>query len=186
MEKRRIRLEINGVVCGLITQESDEYMASLAEEVGEMMNKIMASSPFITKESAAVTAALNYVDTAKKAELRENEKKRKLEEIERRNLELERLMAQLKKENNRLSDETAALADRIDSGVNSETRVKLENKIADLEIKLAQVEKVKNEQSSDSSEIFTAPVKLKNPLRHHEIEESSFTSFFERKDERKN
>ena len=37
VEKRRIRLEINGVVCWLITQESDEYMQSLAKEVGELL-----------------------------------------------------------------------------------------------------------------------------------------------------
>lgn len=180
MEKRRIRLEINGVVCGLITRESDDYMAGLADEVGEMMNMIIASSPFITKESAAVTTALNYIDTAKKAEIRENEKKKKLEEIERRNLELERQLAQLKKENNRLSDEAAALADRIDSGIGSEARTKLENKIADLEIKLAQVEKEKGIENV-GEEAYIAPIKLKNPLRNYEIEESAFTSFFETK-----
>ena len=41
MEKRRVRLEINGVVCGLITQESDAYMRSLAEEVGDVMQEIL-------------------------------------------------------------------------------------------------------------------------------------------------
>ena len=29
MEKRRVRLEINGVVCGLITQESEGYVVRL-------------------------------------------------------------------------------------------------------------------------------------------------------------
>lgn len=66
MEKRRIRLEINGVVCGLITQESEEYMQSLAEEVGKMMREILDASPFITREAAALTAALSYCDDAKK------------------------------------------------------------------------------------------------------------------------
>lgn len=66
MEKRRIRLEINGVVCGLITQESEEYMQSLAGEVGEMMKEILAASPFVTREAAALTAALSYADDAKK------------------------------------------------------------------------------------------------------------------------
>lgn len=66
MEKRRIRLEINGVVCGLITQESEEYMQSLADEVGKMMRGILDASPFITREAAALTAALSYCDDAKK------------------------------------------------------------------------------------------------------------------------
>ncbi len=66
MEKRRIRLEINGVVCGLITQESEEYMQSLAGEVGELMGNILEASPYITREAAALTAALGYCDDAKK------------------------------------------------------------------------------------------------------------------------
>ena len=66
MEKRRIRLEINGVVCGLITQESEEYMQSLAGEVGELMGNILEASPYITREAAALTAALSYCDDAKK------------------------------------------------------------------------------------------------------------------------
>ncbi len=53
LEKRRIRLEINGVVCGLITQESEEYMTSLANEVGDMMKQILDASPFTTREAAA-------------------------------------------------------------------------------------------------------------------------------------
>ncbi len=66
MEKRRIRLEINGVVCGLITEESDEYMQSLAGEVGELMQEIQEASPYITREAAALTVALSYCDDAKK------------------------------------------------------------------------------------------------------------------------
>ena len=66
MEKRRIRLEINGVVCGLITEESEEYMEALAGEVGEMMRNIQEASPYITREAAALTAALGYCDDAKK------------------------------------------------------------------------------------------------------------------------
>ena len=64
--KRRVRLEINGVVCGLITQGSDEYMKSLAEEVGEMVTEIQIMSPDITREAAAMTAALSYCDDARK------------------------------------------------------------------------------------------------------------------------
>ena len=67
MEKRRIRLEINGVVCGLITEESEEYMESLASEVGELLRNIQEASPYITREAAALTAALGYCDDLKKS-----------------------------------------------------------------------------------------------------------------------
>lgn len=70
MNKRRVRLSINGVVCGLITGESEEYMQSLADEVGGMMKQIMDASPLITREAAALTAALSICDDChKNAEL---------------------------------------------------------------------------------------------------------------------
>lgn len=66
VEKRRVRLEINGVVCGLITQETDEYMDSLSKDVGELMREIQSASPYITREAAALTVALSFCDDARK------------------------------------------------------------------------------------------------------------------------
>lgn len=66
MDKRRVRLTINGVVCGLITGESEEYMQSLADEVGHLMGQVMEASPFVTREAAALTAALSICDDSHK------------------------------------------------------------------------------------------------------------------------
>lgn len=82
MEKRRIRLEINGVVCGLITQESETYMRSLADEVGELMTEIMVASPYITREAAALTAALSYCDDSKKNGKKAFELQERVDELE--------------------------------------------------------------------------------------------------------
>lgn len=82
MEKRRIRLEINGVVCGLITQESEEYMQNLADEVGELMREITEASPYITREAAALTAALSYCDDSKKGERKAFELQERVDELE--------------------------------------------------------------------------------------------------------
>ena len=41
------------MVCWLITQESDEYMQSLAKEVGELLEEMQITSPYITREAAA-------------------------------------------------------------------------------------------------------------------------------------
>lgn len=82
MEKRRIRLEINGVVCGLITEESEEYMQSLAGEVGKTMQDIMQSSPYITREAAALTVALGYSDDLKKSSKRTYELQERIDEME--------------------------------------------------------------------------------------------------------
>lgn len=82
MEKRRVRLNINGVVCGLITGESEEYMQALADEVGDMMKQVMASSPLVTREAAALTAALSICDDCHKSMDR-------VEQLEARRDELE-------------------------------------------------------------------------------------------------
>ena len=82
MEKRRVRLEINGVVCGLITQESDEYMGSLADEVGRLMQEIQASSPYITREAAALTVALSFCDDARKNGAKAEELQERVDELE--------------------------------------------------------------------------------------------------------
>lgn len=82
MEKRRVRLEINGVVCGLITQESDEYMNALADEVGRLMQEIQASSPYITREAAALTVALSFCDDARKNGAKATELQERVDELE--------------------------------------------------------------------------------------------------------
>ena len=82
MEKRRVRLEINGVVCGLITEESDAYMQALAGEVGEMMLEVQFASPYITREAAALTVALSYCDDAKKNGQRRQELQDRVDELE--------------------------------------------------------------------------------------------------------
>lgn len=110
MEKRRVRLEINGVVCGLITQESDEYMQSLAKEVGELLEEIQIVSPYITREAAALTAALSYCDDAKK-----NGQKRKALQERVDELEVEAEIWQEEK------------ADMLKNGPNPETRARMEN-----------------------------------------------------------
>ena len=81
-EKRRIRLEINGVVCWLITQESDEYMQSLAKEVGELLEEMQITSPYITREAAALAAALGYCDDARKNGQRASRLQERVDELE--------------------------------------------------------------------------------------------------------
>lgn len=110
MEKRRVRLEINGVVCGLITQESDAYMRSLAEEVGDVMQEILKSSPYITREAAALTVALNYCDDAKKNGQKSQQLQDRVDELE--------VEAEVWHEER---------ADMIQNGPNPETRARMEN-----------------------------------------------------------
>lgn len=82
MEKKRIRLDINGVVCGLITQESEEYMQGLAQETGAMMQEIQKAAPYITREAAALTVALSYCDESKKRGKQAAQLQERIDELE--------------------------------------------------------------------------------------------------------
>ena len=65
MSKTRIKLDICGVTCTLITEESEEYMKKLGAEVSKLMSGILSASLSSTVQLAAVTAALSYLDENK-------------------------------------------------------------------------------------------------------------------------
>lgn len=176
MEKRRVRLEINGIVCGLITEESDEYMDALCVEVGDMMRKILAASPFITREAAALTTALNFCDESRRGDTQVADMKQRNREMERRVLEAERQTVALKKENNQLWEETGALLTETDTVDQTELE-ELKREIAQLKAENAAL-KMKAMPLDESRD---EEIKLRNPLRYYEGDQEGFVSFFEKK-----
>lgn len=180
MEKRRIRLNINGVVCGIITEESDEYMQTVSDEVGQLMAKIMASSPNITREAAALTVALSYCDDAKQTEDRLQNMKQKAADTEKRALEIERQSVLLKKENKQLWEETEALLNQPDKGFSEEERQKLTKKISELE---GEIIKLRGKVPAGTDDGIKIEPQLKNPLRQNDHEAEGFISFFKKEDE---
>lgn len=200
MERRRVRLEINGVVCGVITQESDEYMQQLAVEVGELMQNIQGASPHITREAAALTAALGYCDDAKKggvnakqlqerideleieAEIWQEEKEELLGKVpsEEEIRGLKERIAALERENTALQ-ETAGKAESLTESAN---RLEDENTAMQQDmLKLAE----ENRTLKEALEAATAPkpprrpVEHVNPMRRAEPEIDNLVSFFEQK-----
>ncbi len=113
MEKRRIRLEINGVVCGLITGESDEYMQSLAKDAGELMREIQEASPYITREAAALTAALSYCDDAKKNGKKAFDLQERVDELEVEAELWQEEKAEMKKAESRETEPDPALLEKV-------------------------------------------------------------------------
>lgn len=91
MEKQSIRLRIDGVLLGVVTEEGEEYVRSLAGELEELLGGIRAASPYITKEAAALTAALSYADDAAKLRAQVDTLNERIEELE---VELEVLQEQ--------------------------------------------------------------------------------------------
>lgn len=176
MEKRRVKLNINGVVCGLITSESDEYIQQLSQELERRMTQILASSPFITREAAALMVALNYCDESNKSDERIYEMKRRVQEIEKKALEIERQSVMLKKENAQLWEETAVLLQQTENAAQRDARAIYEQRIADLETENALLR-----QNSQTESLPQKSSKLRNPLRHYEDEQGEFVSFFIKK-----
>ncbi len=202
MEKRRVRLEINGVVCGLITQESDEYMQSLSDEVGKLIGAIQESSPYITREAAALTAALSYCDDLRKKDKEAFALQERVDELEveaelwqEEKAELgaappkQEASPELEERLRRLEAENTALQEQAGKAEESLRRAQtLEDENAALQRSLlaAQRETPRRdtEPKAEEKKPKDQPVKRprrKNPLRYEDgMEQEGFVSFFEK------
>lgn len=82
MATNRIKLEVCGVTCVLLTEESETYMKELCGEAEKLISALLHSSGSVSV--AAVTAALSYLDEKKKTEAeRESIRQKDEEEIHR-------------------------------------------------------------------------------------------------------
>ncbi len=196
MEKKRIRLEINGVVCGLITQESEEYMRSLADEVGTMMKEVLDASPFITREAAALTAALSYCDDAKKNGKKACELQERIDELEveaelwqEEKAAMEQAPAPKtdpeEEKLHRAEEQAAALREELEALKRENQALKDEaaRKAAEKPEPAASPEKAEAPSEEPRAEApKPATRRRRNPLRHEEeFAQEGFVSFFEKK-----
>lgn len=189
------------MVCGFITQESDEYMQSLAEEVGGLMREVLAASPFVTREAAALTAAMSYCDDAKKNGIKAAALQERVDELEveaelrqeeqdalgQASLEqaspdpaLEERLRQLEERNTAL-EESAGRAKDLEEKLS-----RLEDENAALRETLAKAGEPKappvKPESPPKQEPSKPAPRRGNPLRHQEeMEQEGFVSFFEKK-----
>ncbi len=69
MDKIKVRLSICGVDYFITTDDDSKYIQTLGDELDLRMNKLMRENSRISITQAAVLAALEYSDNAKKAEL---------------------------------------------------------------------------------------------------------------------
>lgn len=104
MAENRIKLNICGVICTLITEESEEYMLSLGKEAESLISALMRSSGSLSV--AAVTAALSYLDELKKSGAQQNFFSVSEEEVD----ELKKRLRELTAENERLMKENRELS----------------------------------------------------------------------------
>lgn len=80
----KIRLKIGGIEYSITSEEDEAYIISLGSEVEKKMNTVLAKSPFLSTNMAAVITALEAMDEAKKIQTENEalrlENKRLLEE----------------------------------------------------------------------------------------------------------
>lgn len=63
----RVRVTVCGSQYIIATDESEEYLTGLAEQLDADMNEIMTAMPSASVASAAVVAALGYLDEMQKS-----------------------------------------------------------------------------------------------------------------------
>lgn len=68
MEKNKVKLSICGVDYYITTDDDVKYMQALGDELDLRLNKLMRENSRLSITQSAVLAALEYADTAKKAE----------------------------------------------------------------------------------------------------------------------
>ena len=68
MSKNKVRIDVCGIECVLGTDDSEEYVRAVGEEVGKAMSSMMKQNDRLSVAAAAVFTALNYCDDARKAQ----------------------------------------------------------------------------------------------------------------------
>ncbi len=67
MEKERVKLNICGNDYYITTDEDPQYVQALGVELDEALSKVVQSSSRLSMTQAAILVALEYADSAKKA-----------------------------------------------------------------------------------------------------------------------
>ncbi|MEG1426262.1 MAG: cell division protein ZapA [Oscillospiraceae bacterium] len=154
MAKNRVKLNICGIQCTLLTDESEEYMESLGRAVSKTMESLMPNAAGL--ERAAITTALSFCDEAVK--LRGGCDKEK----ESAFAEKLRLAQQ---ELGKLREEKAALEKKLQ-------RAEAKNTASQAQPQKAE-KKIPQKEKADQ---------LKNPLRPlDDCDQQGLVSFFEKK-----
>ncbi len=67
MSKNKVKLEICGVACSVVSDDSNEYITSVGHEVEEAVRGVLRQNDRASLTMAAVIAALNFCDASHKA-----------------------------------------------------------------------------------------------------------------------
>ncbi|MDR1467130.1 MAG: cell division protein ZapA [Oscillospiraceae bacterium] len=106
MSRVRLTLNICGINCTISSEEEEDYVKMVAEEVSQNITKTMNSNEKVSSSMAATLVALEYCDAAKKASISSDNLRVQIKnyledianlstEIEQKNKEIVRLKLEL-------------------------------------------------------------------------------------------
>ena len=68
MRKTNVRLRVCGMECPIISEDSEEYIISVGEEINSRVEQITEKNPQLSTFMATILIALEYCDTLRKTE----------------------------------------------------------------------------------------------------------------------
>lgn len=169
MSKNKIKLNICGVSCALVSEDSEEYMLSVGQEVESAIEAVTRQNERASLTLAAMIAALNFCDSSHKALA-----------------SADNLRSQIK---DYLEDSSRS---RLEADEARREIEKMKKEIQTLRARLAEKEKSEKEPPSEASSTPGAPVQrpapqsvqkgsFSNPLKPTVTpEQEGFMSFFEK------
>lgn len=104
----RIKIEVLGSSYTINTEENDEYVLSLAQEVDEQAGLLIEQNPKMSPNDALVLVALSSIDNYHKSDAAADHLRAQIRRYMEESDKARRERDEMKKENDRLRNELAA------------------------------------------------------------------------------
>ncbi len=116
MGKNKVKLNICGISCSLISEDTEEYVLSLGQEVEASMESLIRQNPRVSLTLAAMITALNFCDSSHKstasADNLRSQIKDYLEDSSRARLEADEARREIEKMKKEIQTLRARLAEK--------------------------------------------------------------------------
>lgn len=121
MDKKKVRIVVCSTEYTVLTEDSAEYLQSLAAELDRTLRELVEGGRRISMTQASVLLALHYLDEKKKAEQSTDNIRYQLKEYLQDATKARMEADDAKRENERLKKEIEVLKARLDERASSKT-----------------------------------------------------------------
>lgn len=88
MDKVHVRVNVCGVECGILSDESENYVYSIADEISGVIRKIKFSNPGLSRSVVDILAMMDFCDKNRKLLKQKTEIEDLCKELEEENKKL--------------------------------------------------------------------------------------------------